>query len=875
MIQHSFLRHLIGIMTMMSVVFPSTFVFAQEIETFNLNDMSDLTIVATVGVYNAHVISQNDQYVSVAFDIANGDMVQPDIRYGVEVVKKTTNGSSVIVDTVVYDEIVSLGAGEKVSRQVSYAIPAYLNGIYDVRILTETGKGLSLGEMTAGTVRFSGSSSISLDVATCYLSVGSEEARYTLRQGIDILPSEILSVTCQVTNTSSEKSVVPLFETYERSVFGNMISSSSGESFSIPAGISKVSFPLPVSDKPQAYDVRVSLTENGSPVTTPTIVHYVIQGDSATIQNIRLDKKMYSAGEVATVSFFISGMADQFPDSRAEEKSLEQTSLVVSMYDKDGVSCGDPVTVSSQDLDLSGVSISSVSVPVSVTCADPSVSVTLKDASGNTLDSSIVSTFMQSPEFTAWISLIVVIIAAIIILILVRRVGTKSSLTTVLLLGIIFSPMLIFAGGAGDGGINSVNTLKTDPVSTEKDTTTSTQETPLVTSFTATKKFETVTITVNANLNKQEYAPYEPVYIEGKATLSLCKNDWLNSDLFWAIESVPDTTFHSVNCRSQMDTDLCSSVSNLLEMSDEDYERTILGYHKSTFREDIREAILKIARISISLRNPVAPDKSKIGSLLSKAECSAFSYGERCKTSTLTTSKPAPEEPGIHQANVHFSGKTGESFRELDRGDVKKVFEADGILTFRVKGGTTPSVDLSAIPSVLPSGSVTDLRWTVSNATSCTATANPSSTTWEGLKSATGGAETSVGLYADTIFTITCTNDDFVSATDSVTVFVTDLPACSDGRDNDGDGWVDNEDPECVGGGTSESGIPVSVICADGIDNDTDGQIDGNDPGCVDSLDVDEYNEPISSETTSGGQGSGSTSSDGDTDPGDIDFKEF
>ena len=50
------------------------------------------------------------------------------------------------------------------------------------------------------------------------------------------------------------------------------------------------------------------------------------------------------------------------------------------------------------------------------------------------------------------------------------------------------------------------------------------------------------------------------------------------------------------------------------------------------------------------------------------------------------------------------------------------------------------------------------------------------------------------------------------------------VPACSDGKDNDGDGLVDNADPDCD---------PVAIlICADGFDNDGDGLVDLDDPGC-------------------------------------------
>ena len=62
-------------------------------------------------------------------------------------------------------------------------------------------------------------------------------------------------------------------------------------------------------------------------------------------------------------------------------------------------------------------------------------------------------------------------------------------------------------------------------------------------------------------------------------------------------------------------------------------------------------------------------------------------------------------------------------------------------------------------------------------------------------------------------------------------------PTCSDGVDNDGDGWTDYpSDPGCTtGGGSDEGGYSYLSDCNDSIDNDADGRIDAQDPGCDDA----------------------------------------
>ena len=64
-------------------------------------------------------------------------------------------------------------------------------------------------------------------------------------------------------------------------------------------------------------------------------------------------------------------------------------------------------------------------------------------------------------------------------------------------------------------------------------------------------------------------------------------------------------------------------------------------------------------------------------------------------------------------------------------------------------------------------------------------------------------------------------------------------PDCGDGVDNDGDGLIDQRDPECLFACTaSEAEVPA---CMNGRDDDADGLIDlGSDPGCVVGRDLSE-----------------------------------
>ncbi|MBU1430319.1 hypothetical protein KKF91_07100 [Myxococcota bacterium] len=68
-------------------------------------------------------------------------------------------------------------------------------------------------------------------------------------------------------------------------------------------------------------------------------------------------------------------------------------------------------------------------------------------------------------------------------------------------------------------------------------------------------------------------------------------------------------------------------------------------------------------------------------------------------------------------------------------------------------------------------------------------------------------------------------------------------PACDDGVDNDGDGRVDRADPGCAHEADDDErdGFERDAACQDGLDNDGDGLIDALDPGCVDDRAFERY----------------------------------
>ena len=78
------------------------------------------------------------------------------------------------------------------------------------------------------------------------------------------------------------------------------------------------------------------------------------------------------------------------------------------------------------------------------------------------------------------------------------------------------------------------------------------------------------------------------------------------------------------------------------------------------------------------------------------------------------------------------------------------------------------------------------------------------------------------------------------------------FPPCSDGVDNDGDGFIDGDDPGCVG----SRGWSENPECGDGVDNDGDTLIDGADPECYSPYDpIEAFSGPCNDGIDNDGDG--------------------
>ncbi len=372
----------------------SAFALGQVSEEASLlsldEDMNGGVLVASVEIYDAQITQQDGNVFHIAFDLANGEGAQSDIRYAVRLIQ-VQEENEFIVDELVYSERVDLASNTTVKKEIVYTAPEYLKGSYELHIESQNGSGLPLAFGFLEEVVLEGDGQyLEILETSCFLQVEGEEGqpKYSLLQGTDIFPEETLDLTCTIKNhTESDLSVQPFFSTFYRSSLGDEVEDvdSVEQTVLINALEEKVvTISLPKADVPQSYNVKIVFKDDVEVLSNTLDVHYVLRGQSATIQNVTLDKTSYEKGETAQVSLTWSGSADGFFGAREEEESsIEGLAGSIHIVDGDGSVCGEDVKVTLQD-------IIKQTVPFFMTkkCVSPKVTTMLFDVSGNILATS-------------------------------------------------------------------------------------------------------------------------------------------------------------------------------------------------------------------------------------------------------------------------------------------------------------------------------------------------------------------------------------------------------------------------------------------------------------------------------------------------------
>jgi hypothetical protein len=347
-------------------------------------------VTAEVNVSDVVVISQDPEKLLIAFSMENrSEMPQADIRYGVELLRISDDEIQSLVDVYVPKEVVTLAPGQRVEQTLAYPLTGIAPGEYEAWVVARTTGGINLGQVPVGVVTVTGEKPVvEILPETCAVSIAGDGRTFTIGQGVDLLPSEQMTLVCTVKNHGKvARSVVPLFDTYRRSVYGEgAIDSRRGEVLEIGAGErATVRYQLPLPGVPQAYDTTVVYSDPSDPdqtISNRLVVHYVVRGPSATIQTLTLDRPSYTAGETMIINLNWSESADGFIGARLGRGSALPGDVVADVIVRDSQSrlCLPEAT---QRLTAEMRTLSVVS---ETDCLNPTVQVRVRTGSGQLLD---------------------------------------------------------------------------------------------------------------------------------------------------------------------------------------------------------------------------------------------------------------------------------------------------------------------------------------------------------------------------------------------------------------------------------------------------------------------------------------------------------
>lgn len=343
--------------------------------------------VANVGVYGITVRAQKENTLNIGFDILNRGSVQSGVIYNVSIFKKSNPATPVAQNT--YDaDVVHLAAGETVHKDIVYTAPTYLKGEYTAEVNIKTADGLVLAKNRTEVFSLSGSGEgVFVDTQKCYVTVdGADTARYTLSQGVDMTTDESLTMHCAITSDfSKEVSVTPVIETRYRSVVGKIVSTEKQAALTLAVG-KTVDFTakLPKVTEPQSYDATLSFVDsNNQLVSTVAVAHYVVQGQSATIQNFSLDKESYVVGDAAKATLVWSGAAGNFPGARKATEADAKLTRTISIQNDQKQACAKDV---SQNIDMNtNGGKEDVTIAITAACVNPIATVKIVGANGKVL----------------------------------------------------------------------------------------------------------------------------------------------------------------------------------------------------------------------------------------------------------------------------------------------------------------------------------------------------------------------------------------------------------------------------------------------------------------------------------------------------------
>ncbi len=418
------------------VVLPC-FAYAQQPSMAPQND--DDKVIANVDFEEGKIVKEGKKNIVVSFDIINHHTkVLADLVYAVQLLDKN---QTVMFEKIYSNDHVTLGPKKTLHKELSFAPPKYLEGVYTMRIVGRDTSGTTLENYVVDTVMLEKAAGASLKNRGCLVYLQDEQFLPT--QGIDIAQDEELIIECEVINDGQEDVAYSAqVSVFDKSPYNHKKPTLTQDKEGVvEANISrKIRMNIPTPQTPGYYDATLTfLDKEKTQISNPFPIHFVVQGVSGTIGHIRFDKNTYKKGEHAQMQFIVTGSADTFEGSRAQEardaQKTQKMTVDISLTSDDKKCAND------MHVDVSGEkSVEEIMQKVTITqdCMNPVAHVTLKDAEGTVLDEKTVAIAQsedgpapqkQGKKAMATKTLIAILIVALISVIVIGIILKNSKRT--------------------------------------------------------------------------------------------------------------------------------------------------------------------------------------------------------------------------------------------------------------------------------------------------------------------------------------------------------------------------------------------------------------------------------------------------------------
>jgi hypothetical protein len=296
------------------------------------------SFLKSVSLQDSILINQKESFVfceenecSLTFELNNN--TNQAHKLGVLLsVNKIENAVLREVDFLMLDKIeVKVG---KNSLFYKYKIPAFVDsGLHSFYLKAVSESGIEvINFMPVGEFDIQNQNKVPTNTnPTCELSVTGLDKKFNMFQGPDInANSEKLFLTCSVDNYLKDGTYSKKAYTTKRN-FGTEKGKFILDTEKVTVKDGQFSFEIPLTEKsPQSYDYIFFLEKNNVRQTPELKAHYVIQGDSATIQFIKTD---FTQNKI-NVKTEITGSAANFPESRMYNLGGQKIKIVYTLLDE-------------------------------------------------------------------------------------------------------------------------------------------------------------------------------------------------------------------------------------------------------------------------------------------------------------------------------------------------------------------------------------------------------------------------------------------------------------------------------------------------------------------------------------------------------------